>query len=78
MDKRLRQSEASVYAVIDSFLLGETAWFAYTLPLKQRISQLEPEMPDSQAIADLKTELKMLDRFDNHFSYMLMVLKKTH
>ncbi len=77
LDKRLLQCKELGYTVKASHLLGEQAWSAYIVPLQQRISMLEPDMPGSQAIADLKAEFEILNRFDGHFSYMMMVLQKS-
>ena len=56
--------------------LGQDAWEAYRQPLEQRIFELEPEMPGSQAIADLKRELPVYKKAEGRFAYMFFILKK--
>lgn len=36
----------------------------------------QSEMPNSQAITDLRKEIDILNRFEGRFTYMLMVLQK--
>lgn len=77
-EKRLAQAEQQGYTVVDHFNLSDTAWNNYIEPLSARVAELEPDMPDSQAIADLKEELVFLRQFNGQFAYMMMVLKKSN
>ena len=76
-EQRLQQCQEHGYKLVASKMLSREAWEAYTLPLMARIKELEPEMPNSQAIADLKQEIGILDRFEGRFTYMIMVLQKS-
>ncbi|MGI9274069.1 MAG: MerR family transcriptional regulator [Endozoicomonas sp.] len=73
---RLRQAEELGYVVIDHFLQGQEAWDNYIEPLDARTKELESSMVGSQALNDIRDELKILRRFDGNFSYMMMVLRK--
>ena len=74
--ERLRQCRESGYNVVGSVVFGKDAWEAYTVPLRKRILELEPSMPESQVIADFKREIDVEDRFEGRFSYMIMILQK--
>ena len=76
-EKRLGQCRQSGYELVDSRMMGKSAWEAYTIPLQQRLDELAPDMPNSQAITDLRKEIEILNRFEGHFTYLLMVLKKS-
>ena len=73
---RLNQAREAGYELLDHFTFDHVAWENYTHPLRDRIDQLSPLMPDCEAISQLKTELKILARFEGQFSYQMMVLKK--
>ena len=72
---RLKQAEDAGYQVIEHFKLNRSVWENYTLPLVDRLAQLAPSMPNSQAITVLRKELEILSRFEGQFTYQLMVLK---
>ena len=74
--ERVRQAEENGYTVISHFEYGAEAWNNYNQPLLERIAELEPEMPESRAIADLKTEIDIVSQNQGQFDYMMMVLKK--
>ncbi len=74
---RIEQCQQQGYQVVASRMLDQKAWFAYTKPLAKRLDELEPEMPGSKAIADLRHEITILEQFEGSFSYMLLVLKKS-
>ena len=74
--ERLQQARELGYEVVDHFLHGQEAWFNYIEPLEARIKVLESSMGGSQALNDIRDELKILRRFDGNFSYMMMVLRK--
>ncbi len=73
---RIEQAESAGYKVIDHFLLEQAAWDNYYLPLLDRITQLESEMSSSQAMADLKREIGIYQRFSKHFGYLMLILQK--
>ena len=52
--QRIQQAEENGYTVIKHFEYGADAWDNYVEPLKVRVSEQEPKMPESRAIADLK------------------------
>ena len=74
--QRIQQAEQNGYTVIKHFEYGADAWNNYVEPLKGRMRELEPDMPESRAIADLKTELEILGQHEGQFDYMMMLLKK--
>lgn len=74
--ERFQQAKAQGYTVISHFEYGAKAWDNYIKPLLQRISKLEPKMPGSPAIADLKKELDILSQQQGQFDYVMMILKK--
>ncbi len=75
---RLGQCQQQGYKVIDYRLLGEEAWKAYTNPLRKRIAELEADIPGSQAIADIKSEIAIHDQFEGCYTYLMLVLQKTN
>ncbi|SHH20665.1 MerR family transcriptional regulator [Ferrimonas marina] len=72
---RFAQCQAEGYQLVASRRLGRAAWQAYTQPLAERLEQVEAELPHSRAVAELKQELPVLERFEGQFSYVIMVLK---
>ncbi|KEQ13614.1 hypothetical protein GZ77_14960 [Endozoicomonas montiporae] len=77
VEHRLEQCRQHGYKVKAHRMMGKEAWDGYTRPLEQRLDELEPTMPDSLAIKDLRKEINILDRFEGRFTYMIMVLKKS-
>ncbi|WP_298443759.1 MerR family transcriptional regulator [uncultured Ferrimonas sp.] len=73
---RLQQIEAAGYQVLTHFSLSEAAWAGYAQPLQQRVNQLKPSMSDSQAIADIETELDIYANHLGEFGYQMFVLQK--
>lgn len=75
-EARLKQCEQHGYQLVAHRVQGTDAWQAYTGPLTRRLDELADEMAGTQAMADLRHELTILDQSEGQFSYMLMVLKK--
>lgn len=73
---RIAQAEAAGYELLDSFPLGEEAWKAYCLPLKERVEALECEMGDSRALRDIKAELAVCIPDHVEFGYQFLLLSK--
>ncbi|MGL5905430.1 MAG: methyltransferase, partial [Shewanella sp.] len=61
---------------IDHFTVSQTAWSDYYQPLKARVAQLIPSMPNSTAIADLTREIAIYERYLGEFGYHMFVLHK--
>lgn len=74
--ERLDQCRQHGYELIASRMHGKDAWDNYARPLEQRLNQLEPQMPGSQAIRDLRKEIGIFNHFEGRFTYMVMVLQK--
>lgn len=73
---RLAQINAAGYKVVEHFALSPEAWQTYYEPLKVRVAQIAPSMPNSQAIADIQTELDIYDRFLGEFGYQMFIVQK--
>lgn len=74
---RIQQAKSAGYEVIEQFPLPKSSWDAYADPLKERIKIHAEELKDSAALADLKTELSIFDRYLDHFAYQMLVLRKS-
>ncbi|CAG8999688.1 MAG: 2-methoxy-6-polyprenyl-1,4-benzoquinol methylase, mitochondrial [Candidatus Celerinatantimonas neptuna] len=74
--KRLTQMRQAGFEVIDHFTLSEQAWFDYYQPLKARVAEVKISMPNSTAIADLKREITIYERYLGEFGYHMFVLQK--
>ncbi|MBY6105949.1 MerR family transcriptional regulator [Ferrimonas balearica] len=76
VDTRLAQAEAAGYQVVDHFALSQAAWDNYYQPLKARLSELQPQMPDSAALKDIGREIAIYEQYLGQYGYQMMVLKK--
>lgn len=74
--KRLTQMQQAGFEVIDHFTLSEQAWSDYYQPLKARVTELKPNMPDSPAIADIEREIACYEQHLGEFGYEMFVLKR--
>lgn len=74
--KRLTQMQQAGFKVIDHFTLSEQVWLDYYQPLKARIAELKPSMPNSAAIADLEREIAVYEQYLGEFGYHMFVLQK--
>lgn len=74
--KRLAQMQQTGFEVIAHFTLSEQAWLNYYQPLKARIVELKPSMPNSAAIADLEREIAVYEQYLGEFGYHMFVLQK--
>jgi DNA-binding transcriptional MerR regulator/ubiquinone/menaquinone biosynthesis C-methylase UbiE len=73
---RAAQAEAAGYRVLASFALGEAAWRAYYVPLKQRVELVVSKMQGSRALFDIKAELDLCLQDNADFNYQFFVLSK--
>ncbi|UPQ90273.1 MerR family transcriptional regulator [Vibrio sinaloensis] len=65
------------YELVAQFSLGVEAWQNYWLPLAERVKELTPVMPDSQALMDIKREIAIYEQAAaKDFTYQYFVLKK--
>ncbi|WOG26787.1 MerR family transcriptional regulator [Endozoicomonas sp. 8E] len=71
---RLKQMNAAGYNVVDHFSLSRESWDNYCEPLKKRIHDLSPVMPDSLALKNIETELEIYRKFLGQFGYQMFVL----
>lgn len=72
---RLEQIKAQGYRLIEHFSLSEKAWKNYYLPLKDRVKQLTPLLPNSSALMDLNKEIALYENHLNEFGYQMFVLQ---
>ncbi len=74
---RATQFAQAGYTLISQFSLGIDAWQNYWLPLAERVKELEPVMPDSQALIDIKQEIGIYETSAaKDFTYQYFILKK--
>ncbi|GLS83014.1 class I SAM-dependent methyltransferase [Paraferrimonas haliotis] len=73
---RLQQIEQAGYELVDHFTLSEQAWKNYYLPLDERVNALRPSMPNSQALADIATEVELYKSQLHQFGYQMFIIKK--
>jgi cyclopropane fatty-acyl-phospholipid synthase-like methyltransferase len=75
--KRLGQMRQAGFDVIDHFTLGEQAWDDYYQPLKARVAEVKPSMPNSTAIMDIEREIEIYERFLGEFGYHFFILQRS-
>lgn len=73
---RVEQIKKAGYQVIEHFPMSEKAWLNYYGPLGERLTELEPEMPSSAALKDIKHEVKVCTQFAHEFGYHMFILAK--
>ncbi|UXI03374.1 MerR family transcriptional regulator [Photobacterium sp. TY1-4] len=73
---RLKQMEKAGYQVIEHFPQSETARLNYYTPLSERVAELEPSMPSSAALKDIKHEVNVCTQFAEEFGYHMFILMK--
>lgn len=76
IETRLVQIEKAGYKVVNHFPQSEQAWLNYYAPLKRRVAELEAEMGESQALKDIKREVKLCTELADEFGYHMFVLAK--
>ncbi len=74
--KRLAQMHQAGFEIVDHFTLSEQAWSQYYQPLKERVTELKPNIPDSPAIADTEREIACYEQHLGEFGYEMFVLKR--
>ena len=75
LNRRLQQIEDSGFVLQDHFSLSPEAWQNYYQPLKARVAMLADTMPDSTALADIRHEINIYERFLGQFGYQMFVLQ---
>lgn len=75
-EKRLAQIRQAGFEVIDHFTLSDQAWHDYYQPLKARVAELKPSMPDSAALDDIAHEIMIYERYLGEFGYQMFILRK--
>ena len=75
LDERLSQIESAGYVRLDHFTLSEQAWRDYYVPVKARVAELKPEMPNSVALADIEREIAIFEQHLGEFGYQMFVLQ---
>ena len=76
VETRIKQISKAGYSIIDHFPLSNAAWHSYYDPLRERVLALEPEMPNSKAIKDIKREVEISTRYTHEFGYHFFIMKK--
>ena len=74
--ERLKLFNTNGYEVLEHFSLELDAWKNYWLPLKERVEQLKPSLPDSQALKDIEKEISIYElSAAKDFTYQYFILK---
>lgn len=73
-DRRVQQIQASGYTVIEHFTLSQLAWENYYQPLKHRVQQLRPDMPNALALQDILKEIDVFEQCVGEFGYEVFLL----
>ncbi|WGV98690.1 MerR family transcriptional regulator [Vibrio sp. YMD68] len=77
--KRLALFKKLGYDVVEHFSLQVDAWQNYWFPLKKRVQELKPVMPESQALVDIEKEISIYERTAaKDFTYQYFVLKRSN
>ena len=76
VEMRIKQISKAGYSIIDHFPLSSAAWHSYYDPLRERVLALEPEMPNSKAIKDIKREIEISTKYAHEFGYHFFIMKK--
>lgn len=74
---RLQQIQQAGYRLVDHFTLSEQAWRDYYQPLKARLTLLQPERPQSAALADIEREIAVFEQHLGEFGYQMFVLQRS-
>lgn len=74
-DVRRKQIEAAGYQIIQQVTLSQSAWENYYQPLKARVEQLQPSLPESAALQDILNEVSIFERYVGEFGYEMFLLK---
>ena len=65
------------YRVVRSFPLSRLAWENYLAPLRIKIADLSAKDFASKALADIKDEIDIHERFLDDYGYQFFVLQKS-
>lgn len=72
---RVRQMQQAGYEVIGHFSLSQQAWRDYYEPLKARVSELTPQMPDALALQEIAREVAIYEQYLGEFGYEMFILR---
>ncbi len=75
LDNRVSSITAQGYRVVCSFPLSRHAWENYLNPLREKIAELCAEDFSSKALADIKDEIDIHERFLDDYGYQFFVLQ---
>ncbi|WP_212744477.1 class I SAM-dependent methyltransferase [Thalassotalea litorea] len=64
------------FDILHHFSLSEQAWKNYYQPLKQRAVALKADMPYSQALKDILSEVELYEQHLGEFGYQMFIVQK--
>ncbi len=73
--QRIKQMRQAGFEVINHFTQSDQSWTNYLTPLQNKIAQLDNQHFTSNAIADIKSEIQIHERYLGQYGYQLFVLK---
>jgi len=76
IDTRKSEIEKAGYELIDTFTLDDKGWRDYYESLEQRLAELMPERPESEAFNDLAAEIAIYKNYLAEFGYQFFIVKK--
>ncbi|OIM99638.1 methyltransferase [Idiomarina sp. MD25a] len=76
IDTRKSQIEKAGYELIDTFTLDDKGWRNYYESLEQRLAELMPERPKSEAFTDIAAEIAIYKNYLAEFGYQFFIVKK--
>lgn len=76
IDTRKSQIKKAGYELIGTFTLDDKGWRDYYESLEQRLAELMPERPKSEAFNDIAAEIAIYENYLAEFGYQFFILKK--
>lgn len=76
LQNRVSNIRSLGYRVVRSFPLSPQAWENYLAPLREKIADLSAKDFSSNALADIKDEIDIHERFLDDYGYQFFVLQK--
>ena len=73
---RKSQIEKAGYELVDTFILDDKGWHDYYESLEQRLAELMPERPKSEAFTDIAAEIAIYKSYLAEFAYQFFIIKK--
>jgi len=77
VDSRLCQIADARYQVKETFTISERAWVNYYEPLKKRLAEVAVTIANSQAVADIQTEINLYEKHLGEFGYQFFIVQKS-